>query len=152
MWKWNVDSVNTRYEVAKQQYEQALKWLQALKEQKQVQLSQIKSQIDQVNWNKNLAAVNLWNIKLYSPYNGVITKKIWNIWEVVWPWIPVLKIANYKKLKWVFFMPLEEIQHIKIWNKIMNVHNLISYRCETYMINNSLWICYVSILKSICFS
>jgi hypothetical protein len=33
--------------------------LQALKEQKAAQLSQIKSQIDQVKGNKNLAAVNL---------------------------------------------------------------------------------------------
>jgi len=119
MWKWNVDSVNTKYEVAKQQYEEALKWLQALKEQEKVQLSQIKSQINQVKWNRNLAAVNLWNIRLYSPYDGVITKKIWNIWQVVWAWTPILQIANYKKLKWVFYIPLEELQNIKKWDKII---------------------------------
>ena len=119
MGKWNIDSVNTKYEVAKQQYQEALKGLQALKEQKQVQLSQIKSQIDQVKWNKNLAAVNLWNIKLYAPYNGVITKKIWNIWQVVWAGMPVLMIADYKKLKWVFYIPVEEVQNIKIWDKII---------------------------------
>ncbi len=116
---WKVNEVNTKYEVAKQQYQQALQWLQALKEQEQTQLSQIKSQIDQVKWNRNLAAVNLWNIRLYSPYAGVITKKIWNIWQVVWAWMPVLAIANYKQLKWVFYIPLGETRKLKAWDKII---------------------------------
>ena len=119
MWKWQIDEVNTKYEVAKQQYQEALKWLQALKGQEQVQLSQIKSQIDQVKWNKNLAAVNLWNIKLYAPYDGVITKKIWDIWQVVWAWMPILQIADYKNLKWVFFLPIEEVDKLKIWDKVI---------------------------------
>ena len=116
---WKVNEISTKYEVSKNQYKEALKGLEALKKQKAAQLSQIKSQINQVKWNKNLAAVNLWNIKLYSPYEWVITKKIWNIWQVVWAWTPILEIANYKKLKWVFYIPLEEIQKIKVWDKVI---------------------------------
>jgi len=117
--KWKVNKVNTKFDVIKEQYNEAVNWLQALKEQKQTQLSQIKSQIDQVKWNRNLAAVNLWNIKLYSPYAGVITKKIGDIWQVVWAGMPILKIANYKQLKWIFYIPIEEIKNIKVWNEMI---------------------------------
>ena len=116
---WKINEVNTKYEVAKKQYEEALKWLQALKEQKAAQLSQIKSQIDQVKWNKNLAAVNLWNIKLYAPYNGVITKKMANIGQVVWAWTPVYEIANPSNLKGVFYVPVEEVSNIHKWQTVV---------------------------------
>ena len=119
MTEWKLNEVDTKYKVAKKQYEEALKWLQALKEQKAAQLSQIKSQIDQVRWNKNLAAVNLWNIKLYAPYDGVITKKMANIGQVVWAWTPVYEIANPKSLKWVFYVPVEEIPHIKVGQQVI---------------------------------
>ena len=118
MSEWKLDEVNTKYEVAKRQYEEALKWLAALEKQESVQLSQIKSQINQVKWNKNLAAVNLGNIKLYAPYDGVITKKMADIWQVVWAWTPVFIIANPKNLKWVFYVPVEEVKNIKVWQKV----------------------------------
>ena len=118
MSEWKINEVNTKYKVAKKQYEEALKWLQALKEQKQTQLAQIKAQIDQVKWNKNLAAVNLWNIKLYAPYDGVITQKMVNVWQVVGAWTPVYVIANPNKLKWVFYVPVEEIKNIKVGQKV----------------------------------
>ena len=113
-----INEVSTKFEVAKKQYEEALKWLQALKEQEKTQLAQIKTQIDQVKWNKNLAAVNLGNIKLYAPYGGVITKKMVNIWQVVWAWTPVYVIANPNKLKWIFYVPVEEVKNIKLWQKV----------------------------------
>jgi len=113
-----VNEVSTKYEVAKKQYEEALRWLEALKKQKAAQLSQIKSQIDQVKWNKNLAAVNLWNIKLYAPYDWVITQKMANIWQVVWAWMPIYTIANPNKLKWIFYVPVEEIENIKVWQVV----------------------------------
>jgi RND family efflux transporter MFP subunit len=118
MSEWKVNEVSTKYEVAEKQYEEALKWLQALKEQKKSQLSQIMAQINQVKWNRNLAAVNLWNIKLYAPYSGVITKKMANIGQVVGAWTPVFQIANPKKLKGVFYVPVEDIQSVKVWDKV----------------------------------
>jgi multidrug efflux pump subunit AcrA (membrane-fusion protein) len=118
MAEWKINEVSTKYEVAKKQYEEALKWLQALKKQEQTQLSQIMTQINQVKWHKNLAAVNLSNIKLIAPYSGVITKKMANIWQVVWAWTPVYIIANPNKLKWVFYVPVEEIQNVKVWDRV----------------------------------
>ena len=118
MSEWKVNEVTTKYEVAKKQYEEALKGLQALKEQKQTQLAQIKAQIDQVKWNKNLAAVNLGNIKLYAPYDGVITQKMASIGQVVWAWTPVYIIANPNKLKGIFYVPVEEIKNIKVGQKV----------------------------------
>jgi len=115
---WQVNEVSTKYEVAKKQYEEALRWLEALKKQKTAQLSQIKSQINQVKWNKNLAAVNLWNIKLFAPYDGVITQKMANIWQVVWAGMPIYAIANPNKLKWIFYVPVEEVENIKLWQNL----------------------------------
>ena len=118
MSEWKVNEISTKYEVAKKQYEEAVKWLEALKKQKQAQLSQIKSKINQVKWNKNLAAVNLGNIKLYAPYYGVITKKIVSIGQVVGAWTPIYAISDPKDLKWVFYVPVEEIKNIKVWQKV----------------------------------
>ena len=118
MSEWKINEVTTKYEVAKKQYEEALKGLQALKEQEKTQLAQIKAQIDQVKGNKNLAAVNLWNIKLYAPYDWVITKKMVNIGQVVWAWTPVYVIANPNKLKWIFYVPVEEVKNIKLGQKV----------------------------------
>jgi multidrug efflux pump subunit AcrA (membrane-fusion protein) len=119
MSEWKVNEVGTKFEVAKQQYEEAIKGLEALKKQKQAQLSQIKSQINQVKWNKNLAAVSLWNIKLFAPYNGVITQKMANIWQVVGAGMPIFQIADETKLKAVFYVPVQEVSSIKEWQKVI---------------------------------
>ncbi len=110
---WKVNEVNTQYEVSKQQYEEAKSGLQALKKQKESQLSKISSQIQEVKWNKNLAAVNLWNIKLYAPYDGIILTKNANVWQVIWAWTPIFKIWTLDNLKWVFHVPLSEVETIK---------------------------------------
>ena len=119
MSEWKVNEVSTKFEVAKKQYEEALKGLEALKKQKQAQLSQIKSQINQVKWNKNLAAVSLWNIKLFAPYDGVITQKMANIWQVVGAGMPIFQIADETKLKAVFYVPVKEVSSIKEWQKVI---------------------------------
>ncbi len=118
MSQWKVNEVSTKYEVAKKQYEEALKWLQALEKQKQAQLSQIMSQIQQVKWNKNLAAVNLWNINLYAPYDGVVLEKMADIGQVVGAWTPIFKFASPSDIKFVFYVPSEKLESYKIWDNI----------------------------------
>ena len=119
MAQWKKDEVTTKYEVAKKQYEEALKWLQALKKQRDTQLASIMAKIKEVKAHKNLASVNLSNIRLYAPYDGVITKKLADIWQVVWAWTPVFVIANPNKVKGVFYVPVEEVKNIKIWQKVI---------------------------------
>ncbi len=117
--QWKINQVNTKLNVSKKQYEEIKKWLQALKEKEKAQLSQISTQINQVKWNKNLAAVNLWNIKLYAPYSWVITKKIADVGQVVWPGRPIYSISDPTKIKWVFYIPVEDIEKIKKWQTII---------------------------------
>ena len=116
MASWNINSVNTKYTISKQQYEEALRWLEALKKQKQTQLSNISSQIANLKWNKNLASVNLWNIKLYAPYDAIVLQKMTEVWQVVWAWTPVFKIWTLKNLEWVFYVPVGEVSKIKVWD------------------------------------
>jgi len=113
---WKVNAVSTKYEIVKQQYEQALKWLEALKKQKEAQLNNINSQISKLKWNKNLAAVNLWNIRLYAPYDAIILSKNAEIWQVVWAWTPIFKIWTLGSLKWIFNIPISKIEKIKVDN------------------------------------
>jgi len=119
MSEWKINQINTKLNVSKKQYEEIKKWLDALKDKEKAQLNQISSQINQVRWNKNLAAVNLWNIKLYAPYDWVITKKIANVWQVVWPWMPIYSISDPKKIKWTFFVPIEDVVNIQKWQKVI---------------------------------
>jgi len=132
--KWKVNQVNTKNDIVKQQYEQALKWLESLKKQKQTQLDSIKSKIAQLKWNKNLAAVKLWDIRLYAPYSGIILSKKSEVWQVVWAGIPIFKIWTLDSLEWVFDIPLSEVEKVKVgdfvyvkalWNTITWAISLI---------------------------
>lgn len=116
MASWKVNEVNTKYDIVKQQYEEALQGLKALKKQKETQLNNIKSKISQLKWNKNLAAVNLWNIRLYAPYAGIILSKNAEVGQVVWAGMPIFKIWTLNSLKWMFHVPLSQVEKIKVWD------------------------------------
>ena len=119
MAQWKTDEVSTKYEVAKKQYEEALKGLQALKKQRDSQLSSIMAKIKEVKANKNLASVNLSNIKLFAPYDWVITKKMADIWQVVGAWTPVFVISNPNNVKAIFNVPVEEVKNIKVGQEVI---------------------------------
>ena len=125
MSQWKIDEVTTKkqvtekqYEIAKKQYEEAVAGLKALQKQKATQLSQIKSKIAQVKWNRSQAAIQLGYTKIVAPYDGIILKKMADIGQVVGPGMPVFALADDKKLKIKVYLPSSLANKIKVGDKV----------------------------------
>ena len=125
MSEWKVDEIVTKkevaekqYEIAKKQYDEALKGLEALKKQKETQLSQIRSQIARVRWNKNQAAIQLSYTKVIAPYDWVVVKKMADIWQVVGPWMPIFALADDRELKIKVYVPASSANKLELGKNV----------------------------------
>jgi len=108
------DSLWTKSNIAKQQYDEILAGLQALKEQKASQLSQINSQITQLEWNQDMASVQLSNTNITAPFEWVIMEKYVNLWQVVGPGTPIFVLWTNKTLKVVIYVPENSLDNFEI--------------------------------------
>jgi hypothetical protein len=90
-----------------------------LKKQKDAQLSWIKSQLNQIQWNKDLASVQAWNTRIEAPYSWVIVDKLWNLWQVIWMGTPVYSIADTSNLKIKVYIPESQIWNINIYDNAL---------------------------------
>lgn len=106
------DTLLKQYEIALLQKEEILKSINSLKKQKEAQLKQILTQIEQIKWNKDQALVQLNYTKVYAPFDWIIIKKHAEIWQVVWPWIPIFSISSNSNLVLKVFIPSEEIKYL----------------------------------------
>lgn len=105
-------------EISKNQYDELLWQIELLKDQKQTNLSQIKTQLSQFEWEKKLAWVWIENWIITSPIDWVIVDKFSNLWEIVWPWTPIFSIADDKFLKVVFYVSQSNLIQIELWNQL----------------------------------
>ncbi len=120
---WNVNQASTWLEQAKKQKEivenqiiEANAWLEALIEKKNASLSEIDTQISQARASQNNAWAMIQNTKIYSNISGIITKKMFDVWEVVWAWIPVLYVSNSKDIKIELNISQDLADNLKVWD------------------------------------
>lgn len=125
VWDWQLTSVTTQTQVAQKQkelaknsLEEAKAWLSALVEQKNAALKQIDAQISEVEWWKDSNAVMIENWKIHSPIDWIITSKTWEVWQVVWAWMPVLVVSKDDKIKVVVSVWEELLNSIKVWDEV----------------------------------
>lgn len=125
VWSWQLTSVTTQTQVAQKQKElaqnslqEAKAWLSALVEQKNAALKQIDAQISEVEWWKDSNAVMIENWKIYSSIDWIITSKTWEVWQVVWAWMPILVVSKDDKIKIVVFVWEELLNGINVWNEV----------------------------------
>ena len=119
MSEWKLNEVSTKSKVSSSQLDEAISWLAALKKQKESQLKEIDTKINEAKWQKNnaWAMINAWIIK--SPINWVITSKTWEVWQVVWGWMPILAVSNNDSLKLDISVSDEQSKDISIWDKVL---------------------------------
>lgn len=125
VWDWQLTSVTTQTQVAQKQkelaknsLEEAKAWLSALVEQKNAALKQIDAQISEVEGWKDSNAVMIENWKIHSPIDWIITSKTWEVWQVVWAWMPVLVVSKDDKIKVVVSVWEELLNSIKVWDEV----------------------------------
>jgi hypothetical protein len=120
---WSVNQASTWLEQAKKQKEivenqiiEANAWLEALIEKKNASLSEIDTQISQARASQNNAWAMIQNTKIYSNISWVITKKMFDVWEVVWAWIPILYVSDSKDIKIELSISQDLADNLKIWD------------------------------------
>ncbi len=123
---WQISEGETRNTIAQEQKsmaekqkqiaEQQLKELEAsiegMKKQKQAKLDELSTKKAEVGGNKMTSIVYLDNTKIISSLNGVVTKKFWEVGQVVWAGVPLYVVANDDNLKLKVSVPEESLKNI----------------------------------------
>lgn len=132
-----ITDVNTKNEIAKKQLnisentlQEAKAWLESLKKQKQASLAEIDTQIWQVKSGKNNAEVMIENGKVTSLIDGIVTKKLAEVGNIISAGTPILIISNDTNIKINVWVPDNILQSIHIWDEVKVeidwISNLIS--------------------------
>lgn len=85
-------------EISQKQYQEALAWLNALRQQKSMKLAEIKAQIDQIQGNQNVLEVKLDDTKVVAPYDWVVVDKFVDLWQVVSPGMTLFNFADQDQM------------------------------------------------------
>jgi hypothetical protein len=124
-WAGQITDISTKTEIAKKQLElsqnsleEAKIWLEALKKQKESSLQEIETQISQVKSGKADASVMIQNWKVVSLIDWVVTKKMAEVWQVVWAGTPILVVSSDDKIKIEVQITDEVLSKVKIWDKV----------------------------------
>lgn len=125
MWEWQLSEISTKDEIQKQQTLLAKQSLteaqighEALKQKKVSQLQQIQTQIKEVQAWLSQAWVNIENAKIYAPFDGIITQKFWEIWNVIWPGTPIIEVSDISTIKTEIQISEEYENMLQIWDTI----------------------------------
>ncbi len=89
---WNITVLN-------KQLEQAELNLQNAKKQKELVLSQLKSQINSIKGQKLISQSDVLNTQIISPFNWIVSEKYVEVWQVVQTWQPIFQVSDISKFK-----------------------------------------------------
>lgn len=124
-WAGLVTDISTKTQTSKKQLElsqnsleEAKVWLKALEKQKESSLQEIETQISQVKSWKADASVMIQNWKVVSLIDWVVTKKLAEVWQVVWAGTPILIVSSDDKIKIEIQVTDEVLSKVNIWNKV----------------------------------
>ena len=87
--------LDTQLSIIEQQYKEAQEWLKTLEKQKLAQLAQLDSQIAQVDGQYRQTNTQLAQTQLLAPYDGIITQKLVEDWEIINAGYPVLSLGSH---------------------------------------------------------
>ena len=138
MSKWKVNEVKTKSNVSKMQLDEILAWLESLKKQKNSKLREIDAKINEAKWSQNSAWVMINNWKIISPVDWIITKKMSEVWQVVWWGMPLLSISNTDKLVVNINIWEKQSRNISIWTEVLLEIEWINNQITWYISNINL--------------
>ncbi len=141
-WNWQVTDINTKKQISEKQKELAQNQLseaklaiETLKKQKESSLKQIDAEISQVKASQNDASVMIENTKIISPISWIITKKLSEIWQIVWPGTPIYNISTNNEIKVVIWVDEETKKIININDKVKIEINWLSWTLTWEIVN-----------------
>lgn len=106
-----IDSLEIAYESSKKTFDLTVT-------NGSLQLNQAQSQIDTSNYQKDLSALSLENLKLNAPISGIISENFLEIGEYISQFSPVFKITDLSKLKAAILVPKETLKDLKLGQKV----------------------------------
>lgn len=125
VWVWQINDISTKTKISKKQEEQsnnileeAKVQIEVLKKQKLSSLAEIDTQISRVKSWKNDSLVMIENWKVSSLIEWVVTKKLSEVWSVIWAWMPILMVSNDKNIKIEIQVPNDILQKIILFDKV----------------------------------
>ncbi len=107
------DVLERQLEIARSQYEEAEKSLESLKQQKQAELSQIQSEIDQLETERQTQSQKMNDAVIYAPYDGIITNKHVEIWQLVNPQVAMFEFSSMEDLEIEIMVSESKIEQIE---------------------------------------
>lgn len=116
MREWQINEVESKSLISQKQLEEIKASIETLKKQKEAQLKQIDAQISQAKAGKNEASVMIENSKVYSPISWVITKKLAEVWQVIWWWMPILVVSDDSEIK--IELLINDDINIQVWQEV----------------------------------
>jgi len=138
MSKGQVNEVQTKSNVSDKQLDEILAWLESLKKQKESKLREIDAKIDEAKWQQNSAWVMINNWKILSPITWVVTKKMVEIGQVVWAWMPLITVSNDDKLIVNVNVSEELAKNIKLNDSVLLEIDWLEKQVHWYISNINL--------------
>ena len=60
----------------------------------------------------------IWNSKVISPISWIVIKKLSEVWQVIWWWMPILIVADETKLQIKIWVSDSIVNNIKAWTSV----------------------------------
>jgi len=114
-----IREVDTQSKVVTSQVQEVISWIESLKKQKQAKLEEIDLKIKEALWNRDSAWVMINSWEIYSPISWVIVSKLWEVWQVVWWWMPIFTVSNDSNLKLDILVWEDSLQNIAVWSEVL---------------------------------
>lgn len=105
-------------QITEQQLEELYASIKSIRKQKQAKLDELNTKKEEINGNKMTSIVYLDNTKIISSIDGIVTKKFWEIGQIVWPWMPIYIVSNDDKLKIRVSIPETSLKDIILWEEV----------------------------------
>lgn len=110
--------ITNSQDLTKEQIIEIEKNIVSLGQEKNAKIQELLLEKENINWNERKLNNTQNNSQLYAPFDWVILNSHIDIWTMIFPWTPVLEIANIKNIYLETNIPKEILEDKKIGDVI----------------------------------
>lgn len=114
-----IANINSARDIADNNIKIAENQYNSLKAKYDSQLISTKSQLDSINWQKDLVSQQLSNSIIKAPFSWVLTVKNVEVWTLVSPWMQAFSIANDNDKIVKIDINAENIKYLSVWKEVI---------------------------------
>lgn len=133
----NLNKLNTKTSISNIDISSINFEIESIKKEKEAKIKELEINKVENLWNQNKIKVDINNASLYSPISWIITKKYFEVWEVLSLNSPIYSIADDSFIKLEISLSDENVEDIKIWNSLIVQEGYKTYEAKVYNISKS---------------